>query len=100
MMVSIPPKHAVSQEVGFFREFATRDMHSFVLKADGSLWARGGNSYGHVGDDTISRLQPVRIGTSLLEKADHLRWLGCIRETRLGHSAHTRRHFNFCRRMV
>jgi alpha-tubulin suppressor-like RCC1 family protein len=42
---------------------ATGMAHSIVLKADGSLWSWGNNSYGQLGDGTIEdKTSPVRIG--------------------------------------
>ncbi len=37
--------------------------HSLAIRADGTLWAWGGNTYGQLGlEDTADRLTPVRVG--------------------------------------
>lgn len=45
-------------------QIATSDSHTLALKADGSLWAWGGNAWGMLGDGTtIDRASPIPIGT-------------------------------------
>jgi len=48
-----------------FVQIAAGDAHNIALKADGSLWAWGNNSYGQLGDgSTVSKITPVQIGTA------------------------------------
>jgi alpha-tubulin suppressor-like RCC1 family protein len=46
-----------------FVKIASGGTHSMGIRADGTLWAWGGNSYGQLGlDDTNGRASPVQVG--------------------------------------
>ena len=54
--VNLVPFHAISISVGY--------NHNLAIKADGSLWAWGGNDYGQLGDGTTTNRNtpaPVRL---------------------------------------
>ncbi len=48
-------------------QVATGQVHSLMVRSDGTLWATGGNSVGQLGDGTMeSRSTPVQVATGVI----------------------------------